>query len=45
MTGISSTNSGKYRARVYKNGKQYHVGTFNTLTEAMEKREAFIKSL
>lgn len=37
-TGISKVN-GKYRVRIQKNGKSYHVGYFNTLEEAKEARK------
>ena len=38
-TGIQKSQNGKYEARIKKNNKQYHLGTFATLEEAVEARE------
>ncbi len=32
--GVSTTNSGKYRARIATNGKERYLGSFNTPEEA-----------
>jgi len=37
--GVRRDKSGKYSARIGKNGKCYHIGTFETKEEALEKRE------
>lgn len=36
---------GKYRVEVNKNGKQHYVGSFKSLSEAVDARQNFLKSL
>lgn len=35
--GVQKLPSGKYRVRVYANGKDMHIGVFDSLEEAIEK--------
>lgn len=37
--GIRKAQSGKYQARISKNNKQYNLGTFSTIEEAVEARQ------
>lgn len=37
-TGISRLPSGRYKASFWRNGKKYNVGTYDTIEEAIEKR-------
>lgn len=38
-TGISRTKGGKWRAYLRKNGRQVHIGNFDSKSEAIEARE------
>ena len=38
-TGIRKSKNGKYEVRISKNNKQYHLGTFSTIEEAVEARQ------
>ena len=40
-TGISKTPTGKWRARIHKDKKAYHLGCFNTYEEALKIRKEF----
>lgn len=44
FTGVSINRAGNWRARVKINGKEFSLGTYNTITEAAKAREAFIRS-
>ena len=39
VQGIRRTQSGKYRARIFADGKELHIGTFQTLKLAVEARK------
>jgi len=41
--GIEVTKYGKYRARVNRNSKSYHIGCYKTFAEAKDARDAFIR--
>lgn len=39
VVGVTNTRQGKYRAYIGFKGKRYHLGTFETIDEAMEARK------
>lgn len=45
VKGVTKTYNGKFTARVTVNYKQVHIGTFNTVSEAVNARNEYLKSL
>ena len=43
--GVSHTKTGKWRAYIFFKGKQYHLGTYESINDAIAAREAAEKEL
>ena len=43
--GVRLSNSGKWEARIYFNGKEHHLGTYDTYSDAKQARIAAEKAL
>jgi len=41
ITGVRITSGGRFRTTIYKQGKEFNLGTFNTKKEAIQAKKEF----